>query len=71
MGSKTIDATELGQAALVGWRQRLADGVAPLVSERTGLGEAQVRAVVGVVFFALSAYYVASTVRRGIDRARG
>jgi hypothetical protein len=66
-----LDATELGQTALVGWRETLANRVARPVSQRTRLGEDQVRALVGVLFFGLSVYYVASTVRRAIDRVHG
>ena len=65
-----MDATELGQSALVGWRERVASRVARPVSRRTGVGERQLRSVIGAAFFALSAYYVVSTVRRGIDAAR-
>lgn len=62
-------ATDAGQAALVGWRDKAAGGIAGPVSDRTRLGEEQVRALVGALFFALSAYYVAGTVRRALKRA--
>jgi hypothetical protein len=65
-----MDATELGKTALVGWREKAADGVAGPVSERTPLAEEQVRAVIGALFFALSVYYVISTLRRALGASR-
>jgi hypothetical protein len=52
-------AEQLGQAGLVGWRGKIADGVA--AAQRSRLSEDQARALVGAAFFALSAYYVIST----------
>ena len=49
----TMDATELAQTGLVGWREKVAAGVAGPISERTPLADEQVRAVIGGVFFAL------------------
>lgn len=66
-----MNATELGQTALVGWRDKLADGLAKPLSRRTGVEEEQLRAVVGGLFFALSVYYVVGTLRRALDQARG
>jgi len=66
----TIDATELGQTALVGWREKVANGVARPLAGRTDVAEEPIRAVIGMLFFALSVYYVASTVRRALDKAR-
>jgi hypothetical protein len=54
-------AEQLGQAGLVGWRGKIADGVAPAAAQRSRLSEDQARALVGAAFFALSAYYVIST----------
>ena len=65
-----MDAAELGQTALVGWREKVASSVARPVSERTGVGEQQLRALIGALFFALSAFYVVRTVRRALDEAR-
>jgi len=65
-----MDATEVGQTALVGWREKVADSVARPVSRLTGVGERQLRALIGALFFALSVYYVVSTVRRALDQAR-
>ena len=61
-----MKATELGQTALVGWREKAAAGVAGPVSERTRLADEQVRALVGALFFALALYYVIGTVRRAL-----
>lgn len=65
-----MDATEVGHTALVGWRGKVADGVAGPVSERTRLADEQVRALIGAVFFALSLYYVVGTLRRALAAAR-
>jgi hypothetical protein len=65
-----MDPTDLGQTALVGWREKVAGSVARPVSERTGAGEQQLRAVIGALFFVLSVYYVVSTVRRALDEIR-
>jgi hypothetical protein len=66
----TVDATKLGQTALVGWREKVASGVARPLARRTGVEEDPVRAVVGALFFGLSVYYVVSTVRRALHAAR-
>ena len=62
-------ATQVGQAGLQGWRAKLADRVAAPVSQRTPRDEDQVRALLGGVFFALSALYVVKTVRAVADQA--
>ena len=51
-------ATQVGQAGLQGWREKLADGVAEPLSNRTPLQEDQVRALIGGVFFVLSVMYI-------------
>jgi hypothetical protein len=56
-------ATQAGQAGLQGWREKLADGVAPPVSKRTPLDEDQVRAIIGATFFVLSVIYIVNAVR--------
>ena len=61
-------ATTVGQAGLQGWREKLADGVAGPVSEKTPLGEDQVRALIGVTFFALSVLYVVKTIQAVMQR---
>jgi len=65
-----VNAAELGQSALVGWREKVAAGVARPVSDRTRLSDEQVRALVGGLFFALAVYYVAGTLRRASAAAR-
>jgi hypothetical protein len=65
-----MNATELGQTALVGWREKAAAGVAGPASERTGLADEQVRALMGALFFALAVYYVVGTLRRALTAAR-
>jgi len=45
--------------------------VADPLASRTSLAEDQVRALVGAVFFVLSVIYVAGTIRRAADAARG
>jgi hypothetical protein len=66
----TVDATELGQSALVGWREKVANGVAWPLAKRTGVSEEPICAAVGALFFALSVYYVVSTVRRALGEAK-
>jgi hypothetical protein len=67
---RTMNAAELGKTGLVGWRERVATGIAGPVSERTGLSDEQVRALVGALFFALALYYVAGTLRRAMTTVR-
>ena len=55
-------ATKAGQAGLKGWREKVADGVAEPVSDRTPLSEEQVRAAIGAAFFLLAVIYVARTI---------
>jgi len=55
-------ATKAGQAGLKGWREKVADGVAEPVSDRTPLSEDQVRAAIGAAFFVLAVIYVARTI---------
>jgi hypothetical protein len=59
-----MDAVRLGKQGLVGWREKVADGLAGPLSSRSPLSEDQVRALIGAAFFALSVYYVVDTVRR-------
>ena len=65
-----MNATELGQTALVGWREKAAACVAGPVSERTPLADDQVRAVLGALFFALALYYVIGTLQRALAATR-
>lgn len=54
--------TQLGQAGLKGWREKVGDRAAPAVAQRTALSEEQVRALIGGLFFALSVMYVVKTI---------
>jgi len=65
-----MKATEVGETALVGWREKAAARVASPVALRTPLDEEQVRALVGALFFALALYYVVGTLRRAVSTAR-
>ena len=56
-------ATRVGQAGLQGWREKVADGIAGPLSNRTPLDEDQVRALIGSIFFVLSVMYVVKTLR--------
>jgi hypothetical protein len=62
------NATQVGQAGLQGWREKVADTVAEPVSNRTPLGEDQVRALIGVTFFVLSVLYIFKTVQAAARR---
>jgi ABC-type Mn2+/Zn2+ transport system permease subunit len=55
------NVTAVGEAALQGWRAKVADVAAEPVSKKTPLKEDQVRALVGATFFALSVLYVVKT----------
>lgn len=59
-----MKAKQVGQAGLVGWREKAAGAVAPPVAGRTALDEDTVRSAVGALFFVLSVIYVVGTVRR-------
>jgi len=59
-----------GHAALVGWRKALADATAPRLAKKGPLSEDQTRAIIGVVLFGASFYYVVSTVFRIAKTAR-
>ena len=63
-------ATQLGQAGLQGWREKVADGIAEPVARRAPLEADQVRALLGAVFFGLSVMYVAKTVAAATREAR-
>ncbi len=59
---------ELGHAGLTGWREKVADAVAPHAARRGPVDEDQARALVGALFFGLSLYYVISTVVKAVQR---
>jgi hypothetical protein len=58
--------TAFGEANLKGWRGRVARPVADVVSRRTAVSAQDVRTIIGLAFFALSVYLLASTIRRGL-----
>lgn len=59
-----MNKVSVGQAALNGWRGKVADAVAAPVSQRSSLSTDQIRAGIGALFFALSLVYVTGTIRR-------
>jgi len=61
----------IGQAGLAGWRKAIANRAAPPLARRTPITEEQARAIIGAAFFALSTYYVASTIVRLVKASRG
>jgi hypothetical protein len=63
-------ATQLGQAGLQGWREKVADGIAEPVAQRAPMDADQVRALLGAVFFVLSVLYVVKTVAAATREAR-
>ncbi len=65
-----MDAVALGKEALTGWRRRVGDLVAGPLANSTPLNRDQALALTGLLFFALSTYYVVSTLRR-VVRAAG
>ncbi|MDW5596958.1 hypothetical protein VSS74_21605 [Conexibacter stalactiti] len=65
------DTTQLGSAGLVGWRKAVADRVATPAANRAPVSEDQARAIVGALFFALSLYYVISTIVRMVKSQGG
>jgi hypothetical protein len=65
-----MNATELGQTGLIGWREKVGARIAGPASERTPLTDEQVRALVGALFFALAVSYVAGTIRRALVASR-
>ena len=63
-------ATQLGQAGLQGWREKVADGIAEPMARRAPLDADQVRAVLGAVFFVLSVLYIVKTVAAATRETR-
>ncbi len=61
-----MDVTRLGETALFGWRDKVANAVA----ERAPVRSDRVRAAVGAVFFALALRYVVKTIARAARQTR-
>jgi hypothetical protein len=63
-------AVRVAQSGLQGWRAKVADQVAELVSNRTPLTPEQVRAGVGALFAVLSVMYLIKTARAASEELR-
>jgi len=63
-----MQAKEAGKAGLAGWREKVADAVAPPVSSRAPVDEDTIRAAIGALFFVLSVVYVAVKIKRIVDQ---
>ena len=61
----------VGHAGLQGWREKVADVVAPPASKHGPASEEQIRAFIGGAFFVRSVYYVAMTIFKAFRTARG
>jgi hypothetical protein len=61
--------TELGEAGLQGWREKVANGISQPVADHA-LKEDQVRAVVGAAFYVLAVIYVIKTISAATRQAR-
>ena len=66
-----MDVARVGQAGLMGWREKVGDVVAPRVARRTPLSVEQIRALIGALFFTLAFVYVIRTGTRVAQRLRG
>jgi hypothetical protein len=62
--------TQMGQAGLQGWREKVADVVSEPVAKRAPVEEDQVRAAIGALFFVLSVMYVFKTITGALREAR-
>jgi hypothetical protein len=62
--------TDLGQAGLQGWREKVADGISQPVANRAPVKEDQVRAAVGAAFFVFAVMYVIKTISAATRQAR-
>ena len=62
-----MNAKDVGQAGLAGWRETIADKAAPPVAARTPVDEEAIRAGIGALFFVLSVVYVGGTIKRALE----
>ncbi len=69
-GADMATVTDLGQAGLQGWREKVANRISQPVADRAPLTEDQVRALVGAAFFVLSVIYVVKTISAATRQAR-
>ncbi|MDQ3570587.1 MAG: hypothetical protein M3396_08200 [Actinomycetota bacterium] len=63
-----MNAGQMGEAGLQGWRTRVADRVAPAVSRRTPFDVNQVRKAIGAAFLGLSLLYLVKAARELVRR---
>ena len=61
---------QIGHAGLTGWRQKVADTVAPPAAKRGPVTEDQVQAVIGATFYVLSVWYVITTTAKIVRQLR-
>ena len=66
-----VNLTEMGKVGLNGWKGKVGERVAEPVAQRTRLSEDQVKAILGGVFLALSAWQFLKLVRRVVAAGRG
>jgi len=60
---------QIGHAGLTGWRQTVANTIAPPAA-RGPVTEDQVQAVIGATFYVLSLWYVVSTTAKIVKQLR-
>jgi hypothetical protein len=65
-----VNLTEMGKVGLNGWKGKVGERVAEPVAQRTRLSEDQVKAILGGVFLALSAWQFLKLVRRVVAAGR-
>ena len=63
-------ASDVGQAGLQGWREKVADGISGPIAKRAPVEEDDVRAFIGAAFFVLSVIYVFKTISAATREAR-
>ena len=63
-------ARDLGENALRGWRKRLANTAAPRIARRTPVSEADIRALIGLVFLALAIRHLVVTLKGFMQQRR-
>ena len=65
-----MDVKSIGHAGLVGWREKVGDKAARVISKRTRLDADTVRAVLGAVFLALAVKTTIDMAARATRAAR-
>jgi hypothetical protein len=65
-----MDVKGIGHAGLVGWREKVGDKAARVISKRTRLDADTVRAVLGAVFLALAVKTTIDMAARATRAAR-